>query len=44
RAMYQRLLANGKLKKVAMTACMRKMIIILNTMVENQTRWDENIA
>ncbi|MFT5417078.1 MAG: transposase, partial [Gammaproteobacteria bacterium] len=44
RAMYQRLLANGKLKKVAMTACMRKMIIILNTMVKNQTRWDENIA
>jgi transposase len=44
RAMYQRLLANGKPKKVAMTACMRKMIVILNTMVKNQTRWGENIA
>jgi transposase len=44
RTMYQRLLNNGKIKKVALVACMRKMIIILNTMVKNQTNWNENLA
>ncbi|MCU7811845.1 MAG: transposase, partial [Candidatus Thiodiazotropha sp. (ex Notomyrtea botanica)] len=38
---YQRLLANGKHKKVALTACMRKMITILNAMLRNNTPWDE---
>ena len=41
--MYQRLVAAGKPKKVAIVACMRKQLIILNTMVKNGTMWDENM-
>ena len=41
--MYQRLVAAGKPKKVAIVACMRKQLIILNTMVRNGTMWDENM-
>jgi transposase len=41
---YQRLVAKGKPKKVAIVACMRKMITILNAMVKTETMWDENIA
>ena len=37
RAFYRKLLAQGKHKKVALTACMRKFITILNTMVKNKT-------
>jgi len=36
---YQRLLAAGKLKKVAITACMRKLIVCLNAMVKNRNSW-----
>ena len=36
---YEKLVAQGKHKKVAITACMRKMIVILNTMVRNDTPW-----
>lgn len=36
---YERLIENGKPFKVAITACMRKMITILNVMVKNQTDW-----
>lgn len=36
---YERLVANGKENKVAMTACMRKLIIILNAMVRDQCIW-----
>lgn len=39
RAFYRKLLAQGKHKKVAITACMRKFITILNTMVKNKTAW-----
>jgi transposase len=39
RAAYQRLVAAGKHKKVALTACMRKMITILNAMLRDQTPW-----
>ncbi len=42
--MYQKLVAAGKPKKVAIVACMRKQLIILNTMVKNGTYWDENMA
>lgn len=38
-AFYQRLLAAGKLKKVALTACMHKLLTILNAMVRHQTHW-----
>ncbi len=41
--MYQKLVANGKPKKVAIVACMRKQLTILNTMLRNGTYWDENM-
>lgn len=41
---YQRLVAKGKPKKVAIVACMRKMITILNVMVKTETMWDDNMA
>jgi transposase len=36
---YRRLRAGGKPHRVAMTACMRKLLITLNAMVKNGTRW-----
>jgi len=42
KAFYQRLLAKGKLKKVALTAAMRKLITILNTMVRTDQLWRES--
>jgi transposase len=39
-AFYDRLVAKGKLKKVALTACMRKLISILNIMIERRQKWD----
>jgi transposase len=36
---YRRLLAAGKAPKVAITACMRKLLTILNLMVKTQTPW-----
>ena len=39
RAFYQRLLAAGKPKKVALTACMRKLLTILNAMARHETPW-----
>lgn len=42
--MYQRLVAAGKPKKVALVACMRKQLTILNAMVRNDTPWSEKHA
>ena len=39
RAFYQQLVAQGKHKKVAITACMRKFITMLNAMVRDETEW-----
>lgn len=39
RAFYARLRAAGKPKKVALTACMRKLLTILNAMVRTNTTW-----
>jgi transposase len=36
---YERLCAAGKAKKVALTACMRKLLTILNAMVKHHTPW-----
>ena len=36
---YQRLCAAGKAKKVALTACMRKLLVILNAMLQHGTPW-----
>src|SRR5260221_738925 len=40
KAFYQRLLAKGKEKKVALVACMRKLIVILNIMIARRQKWD----
>lgn len=37
---YQRLTAQGKPHKVAMVACMRKLLCILNAMVRDKKKWD----
>ncbi len=39
REFYQRLLKNGKLKKVALVACMRKLLTILNALIRDQLSW-----
>jgi transposase len=36
---YQRLLAAGKVKKVALTACMRKFLTMLNAMLKQRMPW-----
>lgn len=36
---YQRLCQAGKAKKLALTACMRKLLTILNAMVKSRTSW-----
>ena len=36
---YTQLRARGKYPKSALTACMRKLLVILNTMLHNKTRW-----
>ena len=41
---YQRLCSNGKPKKVAIVACMRKILLILNAMLKNSNHWDENYS
>jgi transposase len=43
KAFYQRLLARGKAQKVALTAAMRKLLIILNAMVKTQTLWNTRV-
>jgi transposase len=43
RRFAQRLEEEGKAFKVVITACMRKLLIILNTMIRNQTLWTEEI-
>ena len=44
RQVYERLLAAGKLKKVAIVACMHKMLIIMNAMLRNNTAWSATVA
>ena len=41
RDFYQRLLAAGKPRKLALTACMRKLLIILNSMLKHGSSWQE---
>ena len=40
RDFYQRLLSDGKPKKLALTACMRKLLTILNSMLKHATSWN----
>ncbi len=41
---YQRLIAAGKPRKVALVACMRHLLVILNAMVRDSTPWDPQLA
>ena len=43
RDFYQRLCTAGKPKKVALTACMRKLLTILNVMVRDNHRWNPSV-
>lgn len=42
KAFYERLKQAGKASKVALTACMRKLLTTLNAMVKHNARWDMN--
>jgi len=43
-AFYRRLCAAGKAKKVALTACMRKLLTILNAMMKHRTPWRAQVS
>ena len=42
RALFERLMKKGKVFKVAITACMRKMLAIMNAMTRDQVNWRAN--
>jgi transposase len=44
KAFYDRLRAKGKQPKVALVACMRKLIVILNTMIARRQKWDPTLC
>ena len=44
KAFYRRLLDAGKAKKLALIACLRKLLVILNAMVAHGTPWDPELA
>jgi transposase len=44
RRFYDRLIAAGKKPKAALTACMRKLVVILNAMVRSNTAWNDPAA
>jgi transposase len=43
KAQYQKLVAAGKAKKLALIACTRKLLVILNAMLRNKTQWRSNL-
>ena len=40
RSFYEQLLKRGKAKKVALVACMGKLLVILKAMMKTQTQWN----
>ncbi len=44
KAKYEHLVAEGKPKKIALIACVRKMIVILNSMLRDGAKWEVNYA
>jgi transposase len=44
RSFYLSLIQRGKLKKVALIACMHKLLVILNAMVRDNTPWHEPVV
>lgn len=43
RRYFDGLMARGKLYQVAMTACMRKLLVVLNRMVKTKTHWNDKL-
>ena len=43
KSFYHRLIATGKLPKVALVACMRKLLTVLNAMVRTNKPWDNSL-
>lgn len=44
RALYERLVARGKPKKVALVACMRKLLVTCNAVLRDETPWRSDYA
>ena len=44
KGIYTKMVEAGKPKKVAIIACMRRLMTILNIMVKNDVIWDEKLA
>jgi len=44
KSFYEHLVARGKLKMVALIACMRKLITILNIMIREGKKWNEHLT
>ena len=44
KSFYERLISKGKKKKVAITACMRKILIKLNVMMKSKTQWNPKFS
>jgi len=44
KAFYDRLCASGKPKKVALTACMHKLLVILNSMIKHRSLWRQSCS
>lgn len=44
RAFYTRLRAAGKKPKVALTACMRKLLVMLNAVLRDRVPWNPELA
>jgi transposase len=38
------IIRTGKAKKMALVACMRKLLVIINTMLKNDTLWNPQVA
>lgn len=43
KSFYERLIREGKKPKVALTACMRKILVILNAMIKNKQMWNATL-
>ena len=43
KAFYNRLVAAGKAKKIALTAVMRKLIVLANTLLKEDRKWSNEL-
>jgi len=44
KAKYEQLISTGKCKKLAITAVMRKLIVMANALLRDQRKWTQNTA